>query len=58
MSHNCEIVEKAEQPVLSVRTRTPVGDLPAVMGQSFAAIGAYLGELGEHPTGMPFAGYF
>ncbi len=57
MSYNCEIVKKAEQPVLSIRTRTSVQELPNVLGKSYGAIAQYLGELGEQPVGATFAGY-
>ena len=58
MSYNCEVLEKKAQPVLGIRTRTPVSDLPQVMGKSFEAIEQLLGELGEQPAGPPFAAYF
>lgn len=58
MSYEPRIVVQEEQLVLSVRTRTSVGNLPGLMGKTYGAIAAYLGELGEQPSGMPFAGYF
>jgi effector-binding domain-containing protein len=57
MSYEPKIVEKPEQAVLSIRTRTAVGNLPEAMGRCFGAVAQYLGELGEHPAGAPFAGY-
>ena len=57
MSIRCELVERPAQPTLSVRTRTSVADLPALMGQVYGAIMQYLGELGEYPTGPPFGAY-
>ncbi len=58
MSYQCEINERAPQPVLSIRTRTTVQDLARVSGQSYGAIAQYLGELGEQPAGAPFAAYY
>lgn len=52
------IIQQNEQPVLSMRRRISVQELPAVLGQVYGAIVQYLGELGENPAGAPFAGYF
>ncbi|MGE5618431.1 MAG: GyrI-like domain-containing protein [Sphingomonadaceae bacterium] len=57
MSHQCAILDQAAQPTLSIRTRTSVQGLRQVLGQSYGAIAQYLGELGEHPAGPPFAAY-
>ena len=57
MSHECELQEQPSQPALSVRTRTPVGDLPQAMGRVYGAIAQYLGEMGEQPAGPPYAAY-
>ncbi|NLT13201.1 MAG: AraC family transcriptional regulator, partial [Clostridiales bacterium] len=45
-----ELIEQKEQPVLSVRTRTPVGNLTAVLGKAYGAIFTYLGQMGENPV--------
>ena len=58
MSYVCEVKDQSALPVLSIRTRTPVENLPQVLGQGYAAIAQYLGELGQQPAGPPFAGYF
>ena len=58
MSYNCTIVEKPDQDVLSIRTRTAAGDLPNVLGRDYGRLAQYLGELGESPTGAPFVGYY
>jgi len=58
MSYNCIVEEKQDQPVLSIRTRSAVQDLPEVFGRCYGAIAQYLGELGETPSGAPFAGYY
>ena len=58
MSYQCEAKEQPTQPTLSIRTRTPVQDLPQELGKAYGAIGQYLGELGEQPVGPPFAAYY
>lgn len=58
MSHKCEIYEQAAQPTLTIRTRTSVEKLPQVLGESYGAIGQYLGSLGETPGGAPFVAYY
>jgi effector-binding domain-containing protein len=58
MLYGPRIIQQDEQPVLSMRRRTAVQELPAVLEQVFGAIVQYLEELGENPAGAPFAGYF
>ena len=58
MTQKCEIIKPPSQSTLSVRTKTPVGELPQVLGKVYGSIAQYLGELGEQPAGPPFAGYF
>jgi effector-binding domain-containing protein len=58
LSMNFEVTEQAEQPVLSVRTRTNVADLPGELGKAYSAIIAYLEEVGEKTEGPAFAAYY
>ena len=58
MSYNCQIIEREEQPVLSIRTHAAVQDISNVLGRAYGAIAHYLEELGESPSGAPFAGYY
>ena len=58
MSYNCELVEQSPQPTLSIRTTTSIKNLPQELGKAYQAIGQYLGQLGEQPTGAPYAAYF
>lgn len=58
MQYPCAIKEQSAQPFLAIRVRTPVSELPALLGQSYGAIMAYLGEIGEQPAGVPFSGYY
>jgi len=58
MQYKIELQEQPAQPVLSVRARAAVGDLPQVLGNAYGAIMLYLGELGIHPSGAPFVAYY
>jgi effector-binding domain-containing protein len=58
MKYDCRIVEVKDQPVLTIRTVTAVENLPAFFGEAYGALMQYLGELGEQPTGMPYAAYY
>lgn len=58
MSYNCELLEQEPQPTLSVRATTDIKNLPQELGKAYGAIGQYLGQLGEQPTGAPYAAYF
>lgn len=58
MSFPCQIVIRPAQPVMSVRTRAAVGDLPRLIGAVYGQIMAYLLEQGEPPCGEPFVAYY
>lgn len=58
MPYNCEITDRPAQPILSVRTHTPVQALPQALGKAFDEIGQYLGSLGAMPAGAPFVAYY
>ncbi len=53
----CELQEQATKHTLSIRFRSPVQDLPIHFGRVWGSLIEYLGTLGEHPTGAPFAAY-
>ena len=53
----CEMREQPAQPVLVVRTTASVREMQSAMGRAFMAVAQYLGELGEAPSGPPFAAY-
>ncbi len=38
--------------------RAALQDLPTALGRAYGAIAEYLEELGEPPSGAPFAGYY
>jgi effector-binding domain-containing protein len=58
MSYQCELLNRPSQPVLAIRTRAAVQDLPQTMGQALGAIAQYLGQRGEQPAGPPYAAYY
>ncbi len=51
------LLQKPEQAILSIRFRTPVEKLPMHIGESYAKIAAYMGDVGIHPSGDPFVAY-
>lgn len=58
MTYPCELTERPAQPVLSIRTRAAVQDLPQALGQAYGAIAQYLAQLGQQPAGAPFTAYY
>ena len=54
MDYKCEVKELPAQPVLSIRTKSAVQELPQVLGASLGAIAQYLGSLGENPRWSAF----
>ncbi len=58
MDSKCELKYQDTQPVLSIRTRSSVQNLPQVLGESYKRIMQYLGDLGEQATGAPFVAYY
>ena len=55
---HCELIERPAQPVLSIRARTSVQNLPILFGKVYGIIGQYLGELRQQPSGAPFTAYY
>jgi len=58
MTYQCELLELQPQPTLIIRTRTPVQDLPRVLGEAYKTILDYLSEIGKMPHGAPFVAYY
>jgi len=59
MNYKFELSEQPAQPVLSMRTRTAVGNLPQEIGKAYGAIIQYLNEIGEKPLGeAAFVAYY
>ncbi|MDN5308915.1 MAG: hypothetical protein PWP14_309 [Methanolobus sp.] len=58
MNSGIEMKEEKAQPVLSIRTRAAVRDLPSIIGESYGKIMQYLEKIGEQPAGAPFVAYY
>ena len=58
MTYECRMEERASQPVVSIRTRTSVDELPNVLGAAWGRLMEYLETERAFPAGAPFAGYF
>jgi effector-binding domain-containing protein len=58
MEYPCEVVERQAQPVLSIRTRVAVQNLPETVGKGYMAIAQHLESLGKAPQGVPFIIYY
>ncbi|OPZ65179.1 MAG: Bacterial transcription activator, effector binding domain [Firmicutes bacterium ADurb.Bin506] len=58
MNEGFEIITTAEQPVLSMRTVTPVEKLPEAIGKTLAAIAPYMAQMGGQPADAPFVAYY
>ena len=58
MDNKIELIETAEQPVLSVKKVTSVTNLPQEIGSAYHTIMDYLAELGEQPVDVPFTAYY
>jgi hypothetical protein len=57
MHYNFALSEQPAQPVLSMRTKVAVRNLPQALGKAYKAILEYLAEIGEKPLGAAFAAY-
>lgn len=58
MSFTCEIKNVRAQPVLSIRTKTSLQNLPQTLGEGYGKVMQYLAEIGEQPSGAPFTAYY
>ena len=50
MSNKFEVKDIPTRITLTARTRSPVQNLPQVLGEVYGAIMTYLGEVGENVT--------
>ncbi len=55
---NIEILEKPEQPIIFIRSKTSVQDLPKYIGENYAKLGAYLEKKGRYPADIPFVSFY
>lgn len=53
----CEVIQRAAQPTLAVRTITSTPELKSLYASVYPRIAQYLGELGSFPAGPPFGMY-
>ena len=53
-----ELTEQQAQPILSIRAKTSIENLPKLIGESYHIIMDYLNELGEQPADVPFTAYY
>lgn len=58
MGYIIEMVETQEQPTMILKTVTPAGELPKILGKAFMDIVTHIMESGEQPVGPAFVGYF
>lgn len=58
MGYQFELTNEKEQPVLSMRIRTAVGNLQQEFGRVYGAILQYLEEIGETTEGPAFGAYY
>jgi len=58
MEYKFELKDLPTRLTLAIHIRSSVQDLPQVLGEVYGAIMAYMEELGETPTGMPFVIYY
>lgn len=58
MQYEFILEDKLAQPTICIRTRTPVGNLPHILGNAFESLINYLAETDTIPTYAPYVGYF
>lgn len=58
MNFQIDYNEKSSQPVLFIRTRTSVDNLPKELGRAYGDIMKYLDEIGEQPCDAPYTAYY
>lgn len=51
------VLQKNEQPTLHIRTRTKVGNLPMLIGESYGKLAAYLAKQGACLSDVPYVAY-
>lgn len=58
MEHAFQILETPAVPVLCKKVRSPVGELPTLLGQVFQELAQYLVAKGTPPSQAPYVAYF
>lgn len=54
---NIEVLKQMKQPIVFIRTKTRVEQLPVLIGQSYGKLASYLAEIGQCMTDVPFVAY-
>lgn len=57
MQSDCKLEHQTAQPTLSLRFQAPLAGLASEFRRAYAALGAYLEEVGAHRSGPAFAIY-
>lgn len=55
---NIELLDKAQQPTLSVRTHTMAAGVPMLIGKTYAQLAAYMEELGAQLAEIPYVAMY
>jgi effector-binding domain-containing protein len=58
MTYPCETGQQLSQPILYIRTHTSMVELPQTIGQAYARIMQYLGQLNQQPASEPYVAYY
>ena len=58
MNYEINLIEPPEQRTLAIRGIHPVEHLPEFFSHAYSSIMAYLAELGESPSAMPYGAYY
>jgi len=58
MDYRFQLTDMPAQPVLSIRKRTAVGNLPQELGKAYGAIMQHISETGGKPLDAAFAAYY
>jgi effector-binding domain-containing protein len=52
------VLERGEQPALTIRTRTAIQNMPTLLGETYGKIAAYLKQAGKRMSDVPFVAYY
>ena len=57
MLFKIDVIDQKAQPVLYIRTKTTMRDLPKIINESYHKIYEYLKEMNENPIDVPYTAY-
>ncbi len=58
MENNIKLEQLNTQPVLTIRRRTKLENLPQVIGQSYGQLMEHLNQIGAQPVDAPYTAYY